>query len=157
MTRTPNDPGDRERLVELLDELENVRTGRRVRRRATAGLAVVAILATVAVLAWPNATPQAPVAPPVAVNPQPIAPSTPDPAPPSMRIEIVDTAGTLAHIEIAPGDAGRIEIMSDGELARALRETGAETGVATYNGRTVLTSSSGADAREDRSTEGTTF
>ncbi|MEQ9616996.1 MAG: hypothetical protein RLN60_03060 [Phycisphaerales bacterium] len=150
MTHEPNSPEERRILSDLLDELESVRVGRSVRRKATAGIAVLALLVTVVVLSLPS--PTTPVVPgPIAISPDPQPAiedlAVPAPIEPALsgRIEIVESVAEFAHVEIAEDAPMRhIEYITDRELIRVLRETNTSAGLATFGGRTVLTSNPSA-------------
>jgi len=140
-------------LNELLDELENVRVGRSVRRKTTGALAVIALVGAAIVVSLPGQ-------PPTGTEPagteivrgtpiQPV-PDAIDPEPVYAWLEIVDPDRALTHVDTtSPGSFTEIieqdrplrfvEFVDDAGLARALRESGSPAGVARVNGRVYLT------------------
>jgi len=142
------DRNERDRLNELFEELERVRTGRSVRRRATvAGAAIALIVASGAVLVS-GPSPSSTGAPdgPLAERPA---------EPPFTSVEIVQSSGVSSRVETVrtSGSYRHVEFIDDAEFARALREMGVEGGVARIGGkggRVILTGSlAKAEEKED--------
>lgn len=147
---------DRERLNELFDELENVRAGRRVRRRAGVAVAVLALAGVVVALSLMGSSSSAPKPAPLAekpaietpvVEPTPVEqPAAETPAPRFASVEIVRTHETSSRIETVTNrrEMRHVEIVDDAGLARALRELDEPGGVMRVGGpggRVILTGS----------------
>ena len=131
---------ERERLSELFDELERVRTGRSVRRRSTvAGAALVLIIATGVLLVSGSASTTTTPA-----RETPVAADLSEPL--YTSIEIVESSAVPSRIEtVTTTESYRhVEFVDDEGLARSLREMGIEGGVARVGGpggRVILTGS----------------
>ena len=157
---------ERDRLAELTEELENVRTGRRVRRRATALAAMVVIAGgalTITQLqrnAAPTQTPTIVIAPPEA----PVIEAPVDAAPAYAWLERVSTeTGELTSVEVhepvsrceivrTKSVLASVTIVDDRAFAEAVTEASPGTGVARVNGRVILT---GALAHREEPSENT--
>ena len=143
---------ERDRLAELTEELENVRIGRRVRRRATAIAAMVVIAGGAITITQLQST-SAPTQQQIVIVP-PEAPAIDAPvdvAPIYAWLERVSTVtGELTSVE--SGDPvsrceivrtkrvlASVTIVDDRAFAEAVAEASPGTGVARVNGRVILT------------------
>ena len=145
-----NGNNERDRLNELFEELENVRAGRKLRRRAGAVVAVLALAGVVVTVSLMGSAPNAPKPTTMAdkpdddapiVDPVPVdQPADGTPAPRYASVEIVRSGKTSSRIETVrtSSELRHVEIIDDEGLAKALRELDEPGGIARVNGRVIL-------------------